>query len=504
MAIVIDENSRTFSEYLLLPNRTTVENSPGNVSLRTPVTKFRKGDETPIFLNLPFVSAVMQAVSNDTLAVSLARAGGLSFIYHSQSIASQCEMIRKTKSFRAGFVKSDSNLKPSASLNDALALSKRTGHNHIAVTENGEHDGVFVGLLSKRDIPFDLDDFKSKDLKVSDYMCPKNAIPNASSDITLEVAKDVIWKKKIDCLPIITQDGRLQSMVFRRDFIELKNRPNELIDRENRLLVGAGLNTRDYKERLPALVSAGADVFVIDSSDGHSDWQANVLRYKQEKYGNRVKVGAGNVVDEEGFRFLAESGADFIKVGIGGGSICITREQKGIGRGSASALIEVANTREKYFKETGIYIPICVDGGVSNESNMCVALSLGADFIMMGRYFARFEESPGKVVNINNVAMKEYWAEGSNRAANWARYDMGGSATLHFEEGVDGFVPYVGQLEKSINLTCDKIKSTMCNLGSNSLEELRHKARLVTISSHSAGDTSYTVFRKSQDYSTSK
>lgn len=501
MAIVIEENSRTFGEYLLLPNHSSIDNRPDNVTLTAPVTKFKKGESAKISLNIPFVSAVMQAVSNDTLAVSLARAGGMSFIYHSQPIQEQAEMIRKTKSFRAGFVLSDSNLKPSATIADAINLSERTGHSHIAITSDGTANGTFLGILSKRDIPLDFT--SSYECPVSDFMTSKSELNTGLSSISLEEAQKIIWEKKIDCLPILATDDRLQSLVFRRDFVELKSRPTELVDTENRLYVGAGINTRDYRERIPALKEAGADVFVIDSSDGHSDWQANVIKFAKERFGPDIKIGAGNIVDSEGFKFLVNQGADFIKVGIGGGSICITREQKGLGRGSASALMEVAKTRDEYFQTTGEYIPICVDGGVSSEHHMCVALALGADFIMMGRYFARFDESPGKLVNIKNRPMKEYWAEGSNRAANWARYDLGGESSLHFEEGVDGFVPYAGPLEKSLKISCDKIKSTMCNLGSNSLAELKVKARLVTISQHSARDTSYTVERKSQDFSQS-
>lgn len=208
----------------------------------------------------------------------------------------------------------------------------------------------------------------------------------------------------------------------------------------------------------------------------------NTIQYVREKYGDSVKIGAGNVVDKEGFRYLAEAGADFIKVGVGGGSICITRETKGIGRGQASALIDVVQARDEYFKETGVYIPVCSDGGIVHDHHITIALALGADFVMMGRYFARFDESPTRIVKINNNYVKEYWGEGSNRARNWQRYDMGGDKKLSFEEGVDSYIPYAGALKDNLAVTVAKIKSTMCNCGAITIPEFHQKARLTLVS----------------------
>ncbi len=273
--------------------------------------------------------------------------------------------------------------------------------------------------------------------------------------------------------------------MFRKDYNSHKSNELELIDAEKRYMVGAGVNTRDYAERIPALLEAGADVLCIDSSEGFSEWQRIVLRWVREKYGDSVKIGAGNVVDRDGFRFLAESGADFVKVGIGGGAICITREQKGIGRGQATALIEVAEARDEYFRETGIYVPICSDGGIVHDYHITLALAMGADFLMLGRYFARFDESPTKKVNINGSYMKEYWGEGSARARNWQRYDLGGAAKLSFEEGVDSFVPYAGSLKDNVGLSLSKVRSTMCNCGCLTIAELQKNAKITLISSTS-------------------
>ena len=244
-------------------------------------------------------------------------------------------------------------------------------------------------------------------------------------------------------------------------------------------------NTRDYAERVPALIEAGADALCIDSSEGFSEWQSRTIDWIRAHYGDEVKVGAGNVVDRDGFRFLAEAGADFVKVGIGGGSICITREQKGIGRGQATALIEVAAARDEYFEETGIYVPICSDGGIVQDYHVTLALAMGADFIMLGRYFSRFDESPTNKVNINGQFMKEYWGEGSSRARNWQRYDMGGAKKLSFEEGVDSYVPYAGSLKDNVTLTLNKVRSTMCNCGALTIPELQKNAKITLVSATS-------------------
>ena len=316
-------------------------------------------------------------------------------------------------------------------------------------------------------------------------MTPFDKLIYGKAGITLSEANDILWDNKLNALPIIDENQRLTHFVFRKDYDSHKSNPNEILDEHKRYIVGAGVNTRDYMERIPALVEAGVDVLCIDSSEGYSEWQSDTIHWVREKYGDTVKIGAGNVVDGEGFRFLADAGADFVKIGIGGGSICITREQKGIGRGQATAVIEVAAERDKYFEETGVYVPICSDGGIVYDHHMTLALAMGADFIMLGRYFARFDESPTSKLNINGSYVKEYWGEGSNRARNWQRYDLGGDPRMKFEEGVDSYVPYAGSLHDNVNLSLTKVKSTMCNCGALSIKELQQKAKLTLVSATS-------------------
>ena len=482
MAFYYKEPSHTFSEYLLVPGYSSAECQPKNVSLKTPLVKFKKGEEPAISLNIPMVSAIMQSVSNDTLAIALAKEGGISFIYGSQSVKDQADMVRRVKTYKAGFVSSDSNLTPDNTLADVLALKEKTNHGTMAVTVDGSAHGKLVGLVTSKDYRVSR---MSLDTKVSEFMTPFEKLVVAKTGTTLKEANDIIWDNKINSLPIVDENGCLDSFVFRKDYESKKANPNELLDANKRYVVGAGINTRDYAERVPALVEAGVDVLCIDSSEGFSEWQKITIEWIRAHYGDKVKVGAGNVVDEDGFRFLAECGADFIKVGIGGGSICITRETKGIGRGQATATIEVAKARDEYFKETGIYVPICSDGGIVHDYHITLALAMGSDFVMLGRYFSRFDESPTNKVKINGQYMKEYWGEGSARARNWQRYDLGGDKKLSFEEGVDSYVPYAGPLKDNVAISLAKVKSTMCNCGALTIPELQQKAKLTLVSSTS-------------------
>ena len=483
MAFFFEEPSRTFGEYLLVPGYSSSECIPSSVSLRTPLVKYRKGsEECPLMMNIPMVSAIMQSVSGEDLAIALAKQGGVSFIYGSQSAEDEAAMIRRVKAYKKGFVTSDSNLPPTATLADVLDLKNRTGHSTVAITEDGSAHGRLLGIVASRDYRLSR---MSLDLGVTEFMTPLEKLVTAPADTTLHDCNDIIWANKINSLPLIDENGCLVYMVFRKDYDSHKENVNELLDSHKSYVVGAGINTRDYETRVPALIEAGADVLCIDSSEGYSEWQSRTLSWIREKYGDSVKVGAGNVVDRDGFLFLAKAGADFVKIGIGGGSICITREAKGIGRGQATAVIEVSKARDEYYKETGIYVPICSDGGIVQDYHMTLALAMGADFVMLGRYFARFDESPTTKLRVNGNYVKEYWGEGSNRARNWQRYDLGGAEKLSFEEGVDSYVPYAGPLAEGVNTTLYKIKSTMCNCGALSIPELQEKARLTVVSSTS-------------------
>lgn len=482
MAFYYEDVSRTFNEYLLIPNLTRKECVPSNINLRTPIAKFKRDEDCKMSINVPFTSAIMQAVSDERLAIALAKCGGLSFIFGSQSIEKQTEMIKRVKKYKAGFVISKANLSKDNTLRDVLALKEKTGYSTVAITEDGTLNSDFLGIVTSLDYRVSRD---MLDKRVEEFMTPISKLLIGEENISLRQANDIIWKHKLNCLPIVNSNQRLIYFVFRKDYDRHKRNPLELLDNNKSLMVGAGINTRDYKERVPRLLEAGVDILCVDSSDGCTEWQRDTINYVKESYGENVKIGGGNIVDKEGFMYLVDAGADFVKVGIGGGSICITREQKGIGRGQASALIEVSKARDDYYNKTGIYVPICSDGGIVHDYHMSLALAMGADFLMMGRYFARFDESPSPKIMQGNNYFKEYWGEGSKRARNWERYDMGEGSSMKFEEGVDSYVPYAGKLKDNLELTLNKIKSTMCSCGSISLKQFRENARITLVSSTS-------------------
>lgn len=480
MARIVDGVSRTFNEFLLLPNRTRTDCSPATVNLAAPLARHAKGESPAIELRAPFTSAIMQAVSSAELAIALARNGGLSFLHHNRPIAEQVADVLAVKNFKAGFVVSDTNVRPGDTLGRLAGLMRQTGHSTAAVTSDGSANGKLLGLVTSRDFHPLRHDAAGP---VSSRMVPVETLACADESITLSQANTRLWDERLDCLPVVDSRGHLRHLVFRSDYTDNKRFPDQLVDEGKRLRAGAGINTHDYRERIPALAEAGADALCFDSSDGYSDWQAQALTWAKKHY-PELPVGGGNVVDGEAFRFLAAAGADFVKVGVGGGSICITRDQKGIGRGQASAVLDVAAARDEYAEETGQYVPVCSDGGLVHDYHMALALAMGADFVMMGRYFARFDQAPGAKLPTRDGFVKEYWGEGSNRARNWQRYGQGGQ-DLIFEEGVDGYVPYAGDLNEGLAVTIAKIKATMVSCGATSIAQFQDTARLTVVSEQS-------------------
>lgn len=479
---ILDEVSRTLNEFLLVPGLTTAGCTPDTVDLGAPLVRHRVGEPAAIRVATPLTSAIMGAVSSPRLAIALAQCGGLSFVHQNQPVAAQAAMVEAVKRHKAGFRFSDINIKPSATLGEVALLLESAERDVAVVTDDGSPHGQFVGLISTDDFHPRRHDLSGS---VASRMRPAAELVTASPSVTLSEANTLIWDHRLDVLPVVDADGLLQSIVLRRDYELHKRFRNESIDADKRFRVGAGVNTHDYRERIPALVEAGADLLCIDSSDGYSVWQADTLKFVRDTYGDDVRIGAGNVVDARAFRYLADAGADFVKVGIGGGSICTTRDQKGIGRGQASALLDVVAERDAYARETGVYVPLCCDGGLLTDAHMAVAFAIGADFVMLGRYFARFDESPSPLVRVGGQFFKEYWGEGSNRARNVSRYEHGGGSRLTFEEGVDGYVPYAGSLYDNVALTIAKLKATMISCGAVDLPGFHRDAVLVPVSQQS-------------------
>ena len=284
MAYFYEQTSHTFSEYLLIPGYSSENCIPSNVNLRTPVVKFRKGEKPELHMNIPLVSAVMQSVSDDKMAIALAKEGGIAFIYGSQSIEKQAQMVAKVKGHKAGFVPSDSNIRPDQTLQDALNLTARTGHSTIAVTEDGTSEGRLVGILTGRDFRIS---HTPPNALIKDYMTPLADLVTGREGISLSEANDLIWEHKLNCLPIVAQNGCLTSMVFRKDYATHEQHPLELLDSRRRYIAGAGINTRDYMDRVPALLEAGVDVMCLDSSEGFTEWQKRALHDIHSSFGDK-------------------------------------------------------------------------------------------------------------------------------------------------------------------------------------------------------------------------
>ena len=502
MTTILDDTSRTFGEYLLIPRLTRKGQAPAQVCLRTPLSAIEPGTSPGFQINIPLVSACMQSVSGPRLSIALARQGGLSFIYCSQDIDSQVEMLRQVKTHKAGFVPSDSNATQDTTLREVLDLMQKTGHSTVPVTSDGTATGKLLGLITDQDFWEFEDDLGTP---VAQQMTPIDKVIYGKEGISLKEANRQLHQHKKKCLPILDDAGNLTFLVFKKDYEDHQRHPLELLDESKRLCVGAGVNTHDYRDRVPAMLEAGADVLCFDSSDGFSEYQMEGLQWIRKTCGSKVVLGGGNVVSAEGFDYLVKEGeVDFVKVGMGGGSICITREQKGVGRGQASALLDVVLRRDAYCKETGRYIPICSDGGLANDTQIIIALAMGADFVMMGRYFAMTEESPPPKTSINGQMYKPYWAEGTRRAQNWQRYgDDIRPREMLFEEGVDAYVPLVGSLAEVLEMSIYKLRSTMVNVGADSLAEFREKAMLTLVSEQSvieAGTPNVFQFNTNRDF----
>lgn len=495
MATILDDISRTFSEYLLIPRLTRKGQNPSAVDLKTPLSAGEKNIQPRFAVNIPIVSACMQSVSGSKLSIALARQGGLSFIFCSQPIESQAEMVHQVKAHKAGFVQSDTNATPNMTLGEVIELVKKSGHSTVPVTEDGSATGKLLGLITDKDFWEQEDDLSRQ---VSENMTPIEKVIHGKEGVSLKDANQLLYRHKKECLPILDKSGNLTALVFKKDYEDHKRHPMELLDESKRLCVGAAINTHDYKTRVPALIEAGADALCFDSSDGFTEYQKEGVEWIRKNFGAEIVIGGGNVVSAEGFDYLVQGqGLDFVKVGMGGGSICITREQKGIGRGQASALLDVVKRRNAYFEETGRYIPVCSDGGLANDIQIVIALAMGADFVMMGRYFAMTEESPTPRTSINGQMYKPYWGEGTIRAQNWQRYeDSMASRELMFEEGVDAYVPLVGSLSSVLESTLYKLRSTMVNVGADSLPEFREQAILTLVSEQSVVEAgTSTVFQ---------
>ncbi len=476
-----DGKSYTLGEFLIEEGLVQESTDQSGMDLRTPLARYQKGEESRFSMNIPVMSASMQAVTGSEMGIALSMLGGIGPIFCSQPIDRQAEMVRRVKHHKAGFVESESNLKPSDTLEAAIELTDKMGHSTIAITSDGSPHGELLGLITRNDYLRD-DGICDPKKPVRDYMTPFDKLVVGTDGISLEDANRLMYERKTGKLPIVDSDNNLRSIVFRRDWEINKAFPNQLVDDKKRLIAAAALNTMDYEERAPALVDAGVDVVYFDSSSGFSEYQKKAALWVRDQYPDLI-IGGGNITNARAFKFLAEeANLDFIKIGIGGGSICITRQQTNLGKGQGTAVIEVAEARDAYFHETGTYIPLVSDGSISSDGQINAALCLGANTVQMGRYFAMCNESPPQItVSSNNVRTKGYWGEGSPRARNWQRYDHG-NEDLSFDEGVEGYLPVSGPVREVLGLTLMKVRDGMKKFGCRTIAELHQKSQLQIVS----------------------
>jgi IMP dehydrogenase len=482
MATVIFEKSRALSEFIVLPGYVPKDYSPGRIELSVPLTKYKEGEEPKIKLNAPFLSAAMQSVTGPEMAVAMARCGGLGVIYCSQTAQEQAEMIRKVKNFKAGFVEPET-VGPGMLITQVTRLSEERGYHTFPVTDER---GRFLGIIKRNDYNID----KHGHMSVKERMINADKIYFAYYDDVeddLKKAHDLLTESHSSVLPILDRDGTLRYLVFRKDIDENLDNPNELVDGRKRYIVGAAVNTHDYESRAPLLAEAGADIFFIDTSQGFNDYLAETIQYLKNKYPDIPVVG-GNIVTGDGFNFMVQNGADAVKVGMGSGSICITQEQIGVGLGQATAIMNVAEMRDKYCRETEIYVPIISDGGVMISKDILVSIALGADAVMMGKYFAGCDESPTEVQErmVTDekgrrimMKVKPYWGEGSSKAKQWMlkRYDH-----AIFEEGIEDYVFYQGLLKKHFSSALAQLKDGIRKSGSRNIQGLHKNANVQIIS----------------------
>lgn len=490
---IIDPNpglSRRLQEYLLLPGRIPKGISTNEIDLSSPLTRYKRGDKPKLRLNTPILSASMQAVTGPELAIELAKLGGAGVIYCSQPIEEEANMVRRVKSHKAGFV-IPYVFSPQTPIGEVQKRIAERRFSTFPITKDGMSNGKLVGYLTKNDFDPNL----HSGLKVADRMIPIENVSHAmlkdvtdgKGDLDLDKANELLKECHHGSLPILERDGKLCYVVFKRDVEEHLKNPLELVDDRKRFICGAAINTHDYTERAKAVVDAGADFLVIDTSQAQSEYVEDCLHYSKKNF-KGISVIAGNVVTKEGFEFLVENKADGVKVGMGSGSICITQEQINVGRGQATAIIEVAKARDELYKEKGVYVPIVSDGGISRTGDITMALALGADSVMVGRFLAGTEESRSARVTHHvtidgrtvQEIVKEYWGEGSNRARDWSRFRYGHT---DFEEGIETYVSYVGPLRDYLLPSLTMVRDGIRKAGGRNIKELHKKAVVQVLSS---------------------
>ncbi len=467
MAQVLDSLSRSLQEYRLLPGYTPAEGGVDRVSLNT---RFCRSGQGFMTLQTPFVSAAMQAVTNARIAIAVAQLGGIGVVPVSQKTEQQCAVVDAVKRYKAGFQHDLRTLAPTQTLGEVCELIRQTGYTTYPVTDTGLFHGRLLGVLTDKDF----DPRNDLSLTVADRM--RKDVQVGVQVESLDEANRIMIRYGRGFLPVVSEEGTLQSVVFKKDRDKHLRHPMETIGANRRLRVAAAVSTHpEDLERIQQLLVHDVDALVIDASNGHTQYQADTLAYIKSQ--TDIPVIAGNIVTARGFGFLVQAGADAVKVGMGIGSGCTTQEVRGTGRGQATALLEISRARTEHALKTGSYIPLIADGGIASSNELAVALALGADSVMLGNLLARFAESPGRVVRATGGDyVKEYWMEGSRRAHNNRRYQSDSAG--FFEEGIEGWVPYAGSVYDGLPQLATRLRASLATCGCRNIEQLHQEAVL--------------------------
>jgi len=478
MAQIASTVSHSLKEYRLLPRLTEANENAQSVSLET---RLCRQDDGYLVLRTPFLSAAMQAVTSVELAIAMAQLGGMGVFAVSQTIEEQCARIDAVKRFKAGFQTDIVTLSPEQSIDEVIGIINETGYSTFPVTDTGVFHGKLVGVITDKDF----DERYDRQQRVIDRM--KTDVQTGIEEDDLKTANTRMIEYGRGFLPIVSSEGTLVSVVFKKDLDKHIRHPYSTEDAQKRLVVGAAISTHpEDRERLEALIEHQADVIVIDASDGHTEYQGETLKWIKAHYD--IPVVAGNVVTREGFNYLANCGADSVKIGMGIASGCTTQMVKATGRGQATSIKEVAAARDEWAKTNGDYIPLIADGSIQGPADMLIALSLGANALMMGNLLARFTESHGELVrNATGDLVKEYWMEGSRKAFNNRRYAQ--LASTFFEEGIVGQVPHAGSVYDKLPIVIQMLRSGMATTGCPTIEALHHDSILELQSSVSLEDS---------------
>ncbi|USD65807.1 IMP dehydrogenase [Vibrio sp. SCSIO 43136] len=460
----IAKEALTFDDVLLVPAHSTV--LPNTAKLQTQLTK-------NITLNIPMISASMDTVTEARLAIALAQEGGIGFIHKNMSIEQQAHEVRLVKIFEAGVVSSPVTVTPEATIADVKRLTEENGFaGYPVVTANNE----LVGIITGRDVRFVTDLEK----KVADVMTPKERLASVKEGTSREEVEKVMQEHRVEKVLVVNEEFQLKGMITAKDFQKAERKPNACKDDQGRLRVGAAVGAgAGNEERVKALVEAGVDVLLIDSSHGHSEGVLNRIRETREAHPDLDIIG-GNVATAAGAQALIDAGVSAVKVGIGPGSICTTRIVTGVGVPQITAISDAADAANK------AGIPVIADGGIRYSGDICKAIAAGASCVMVGSMLAGTEEAPGEVELYQGRTYKSYRGMGSLGAMSQGSSDRyfqsDNAADKLVPEGIEGRIAYKGRLKEIVHQQMGGLRSSMGLTGSATIEDMRTKAEFVRIS----------------------